>query len=252
MKAKRIIPCIDVDKGRVVKGQQFQNVQDVGDPVKLARRYNEAGAGELVFYDITATTENRPIFREVVEQVAAEVSIPFTVGGGIRSIHDIQEIIEAGADKVSINSAAVKNPDLIREAAQAFGTQCVVLSLDAKQTGPQQWSIFKNGGQEDTGLDAIDWAKQGEQLGAGEIVVNAIDADGDKNGYDLTLTKAIAEAVTVPVVASGGAGTNEHIADVLTKAGADAALAASVFHYNTIQIPELKDYLGQNGTTVRR
>ncbi|QKY71146.1 imidazole glycerol phosphate synthase subunit HisF [Lentibacillus sp. CBA3610] len=252
MLAKRIIPCMDVDKGRVVKGHKFQNIRDVANPVELAKRYNEAGADELVFYDITASHEERPIFLDVVEQVAAEIAIPFTVGGGIRSIEDIHQTLRAGADKVSINSAAVKKPDLINEAALKFGSQCVVLSIDAKQTGPQKWTIFTKGGREDTELDAIEWAKRGEQLGAGELVVNAIDTDGDKSGYNLELTKAITDNVNVPVVASGGAGSNSHIAEVLTEADADAALAASVFHYGDIRIPELKNHLDQNGITVRR
>ncbi|WP_010529313.1 imidazole glycerol phosphate synthase subunit HisF [Lentibacillus jeotgali] len=252
MLAKRIIPCMDVDKGRVVKGRKFQNIRDVANPVELAKRYNEAGADELVFYDITASLEERPIFLDIVEQVAAEIAIPFTVGGGIRSIEDIHQTLRAGADKVSINSAAVKNPELIKEAALKFGSQCIVLSIDAEQTEPLEWTIFTRGGRNNTGLDAIDWAKRGERLGAGEIVVNAIDTDGDKNGYNLELTKAVADNVNIPVVASGGAGSDLHIAEVLTKANADAALAASVFHYSNIEIPELKNYLDQNGITVRR
>ncbi|TFJ91585.1 imidazole glycerol phosphate synthase subunit HisF [Lentibacillus salicampi] len=252
MLAKRIIPCLDVDKGRVVKGHQFQNIRDIADPVELAKRYNEAGADELVFYDITASHEERPIFLDIVEQVAAEIAIPFTVGGGIRSIQDIHQTLRAGADKISINSAAVNNPELIKEAAQKFGSQCIVLSIDAKQVSSQKWHIFIKGGREDTGMDALEWAQQGEQLGAGEIVVNAIDTDGDKNGYNLALTKAIADHVNVPVVASGGAGSKSHIAEVLTKANADAALAASVFHYNDIRIPELKIDLEENGIPVRR
>lgn len=252
MLAKRIIPCMDVDKGRVVKGHKFQNIRDVANPVELAKRYNEAGADELVFYDITASHENRPIFLDIVEQVAAEIAIPFTVGGGIRSIQDIQQTLRAGADKVSINSAAVENPELITEAAMKFGSQCIVLSIDAKQVKPQKWHIFIKGGREDTQMDAVKWAEQGEGLGAGEIVVNAIDTDGDKNGYNLELTRAVTDQVNLPVVASGGAGTTSHIAEVLTEANADAALAASVFHYSDILIPELKNYLDQYGITVRR
>lgn len=252
MLAKRIIPCMDVDKGRVVKGHKFRNIRDVADPVELAKRYNEAGADELVFYDISASHENRSIFLDIVEQVAAEITIPFTVGGGIGSIEDIQQVLRAGAEKVSINSAAVKDPDLIREAALKFGSQCIVLSIDAKQIGPQKWHIVINGGREDTEMDTVEWAKQGGHLGAGEIVINAIDTDGDKSGYHLELTKAITDNVNVPVVASGGAGSESHIANVLTEAEADAALAASVFHYGNIQIPELKNYLDQNGITVRR
>ncbi|TRM11313.1 imidazole glycerol phosphate synthase subunit HisF [Lentibacillus cibarius] len=252
MLAKRIIPCMDVDKGRVVKGHKFQNIQDVADPVELAKRYNQSGADELVFYDITASNENRPLFLEVVEKVAAEIAIPFTVGGGIRSIEDIYQTLRSGADKVSINSLAVKNPDLIREAALKFGSQCIVLSIDAKQMDSGKWHTFIKGGREDTGIDAVAWAKEGERLGAGEIVVNAIDTDGDKNGYNLELTKAITSNVNIPVVASGGAGSKSHILEVLTKADADAALAASVFHYNDINIPELKTFLDQNGISVRR
>lgn len=252
MSIKRIIPCMDVDKGRVVKGHQFQNIRDVANPIELAKRYNEAGADELVFYDITASNEERPIFLDIVEQVAAEMAIPFTVGGGIRSVGDIHQTLKAGSDKVSINSAAVKNPELIKETALTFGSQSIVLSIDAKQTGPKKWTVFTKGGRENTGLDAVEWAKQGEQLGAGEIVVNAIDTDGEKNGYNLDMTKAVADNVNIPVVASGGAGSEKHIADALTEANADAALAASVFHYNDIQIPELKSYLKQNGITVRR
>ncbi|GGK07316.1 imidazole glycerol phosphate synthase subunit HisF [Lentibacillus kapialis] len=252
MLAKRIIPCMDVDKGRVVKGHKFQNIRDVANPVELAKQYNEAGADELVLFDITATHEERSIFLDIVEQVAAEIAIPFTVGGGIRSIEDIQQTLRAGADKVSINSGAVEKPLFINKAALKFGSQCIVLSIDAKQTESQTWTIFTKGGRENTGIDAIEWAKRGAHLGAGEIVVNAIDTDGDKNGYNLELTQAVAEHVNVPVVASGGAGSDKHIAEVLTKTNADAALAASIFHYNTVQIPELKNYLDQNGIIVRR
>ncbi|GAA0431294.1 imidazole glycerol phosphate synthase subunit HisF [Lentibacillus halophilus] len=252
MLAKRIIPCMDVDKGRVVKGHKFQNIQDVAHPVELAKEYNQSGADELVFYDITASNENRPMFLDIVEQIASEIAIPFTVGGGINSIQDIQQTLRSGADKISINSAAVKNPELIQEASRKFGSQCIVLSLDAKQMDTGKWHIFIKGGREDTGMDAIEWAKEGERLGAGEIVVNAMDTDGDKSGYNLELTKTIANHVNVPVVASGGAGSDSHIADVLTEGDADAALAASVFHYNEIQIPELKNYLDQNGIAVRR
>jgi len=251
MLTKRIIPCLDVDNGRVVKGKKFQNIQDVADPVNLAKRYNEAGADELVFYDITASNEERNIFLDVVEKVAREVSIPFTVGGGIRTIEDIHKVLRSGADKVSINSAAVDNPDLINKAALKFGTQCIVLSIDAKQGDSNNWEVYTKGGRNNTGMNAIDWAKRGEKLGAGEIVINAIDTDGEKNGYNLELTTAIAEAVNIPVVASGGAGTKEHFAKIL-KEGADAALAASVFHYGEIPIPELKSYLQEQGINVRR
>lgn len=252
MLTKRIIPCLDVDKGRVVKGRKFKNIQDVDDPVTLAQKYNQAGADELVFYDITASTENRAIFLDVVEKVAAEIAIPFTVGGGIRSLTDIQQTLQAGADKVSINSAAIKNPQLINDAALKFGSQCVVLSMDAKATAGTSWQVYSHGGQTNTGMDAVEWAVQGERLGAGEIVVNAIDVDGEKDGYNLSLTKAIAEKVNIPIIASGGAGINNHFVAVLQEDGADAALAASVFHYGDIQIPELKEYLAENGIIVRR
>lgn len=251
MKTLKILPCLDVDKGRVVKGRKFQDIQDVADPVELAKRYNEAGADELVFYDITASTEERNIFIDVVEKVAKAISIPFTVGGGLRTVDDIERVLAAGADKVSINSAAVKQPDIIQEAAEKFGSHCVVLSLDAKNVTDNKWNVYTKGGQHDTGMDAIEWAKRGEQLGAGEIVVNSIDADGEKDGYDLELTEKIAEAVHIPVVASGGAGKKEHFKEAF-EAGAAVALAASVFHYNEISIPELKQYLEEQGIPVRR
>ncbi|KKE79479.1 imidazole glycerol phosphate synthase subunit HisF [Oceanobacillus caeni] len=252
MLAKRIIPCLDVDKGRVVKGKKFKDIQDVADPVELAKRYNDAGADELVFYDITASNEERNIFLDVVEKVAREISIPFAVGGGIRSIDDIHSVLRSGAEKVSINSAAISNLELIREAAAKFGNQCIVLSIDAKETASGKWEVVINGGRKYTGIDAIEWAKKGEELGAGEIVVNAIDTDGEKDGYNLELTKAIADAVNIPIIASGGAGTLEHFSTVLKEANADAALAASVFHYGEIPIPKLKAYLDKENITVRR
>ena len=251
MLAKRIIPCLDVDKGRVVKGREFQNIQDVADPVELAKQYNEAGADELVLYDITASNEERNIFLDVVEKVAKEISIPFTVGGGIRTVDDIQRVLCSGADKVSINSAAVTNPNLIEAGANKFGSQCIVLSIDAKETAPGKWEVFIQGGRKNTEIDAVEWAKRGEQSGAGEIVINAIDTDGEKNGYHLALTKEIAGAVNIPVVASGGAGKQEHFLEVLTEGSADAALAASVFHYGEISIPNLKTYLKQHDIPVR-
>ncbi|WP_339229969.1 imidazole glycerol phosphate synthase subunit HisF [Oceanobacillus sp. FSL K6-2867] len=251
MLAKRIIPCLDVDKGRVVKGKKFQNIRDVDDPVSLAKRYNAAGADELVFYDITASNEERNIFLDVVEQVAKEIAIPFTVGGGIRTIEDIHKVLRSGADKVSINSAAVTNPQLIKDAALKFGSQCIVLSIDAKEVAPNQWNVFTKGGRHDTGIDAIKWAKQGEELGAGELVINAMDSDGEKDGYNIPLTKIIAATVNIPVVASGGAGIQEHFLAVLEQ-GADAALAASVFHYDEIGIPDLKSYLQEHNIIVRR
>jgi len=250
MITKRIIPCLDVDKGRVVKGTKFKALQDVSDPVELAKFYSEAGADELVFYDITASNEARDIFVQVVERTAYEVYIPFTVGGGIRSIDDFNKVLRAGADKVSVNSAAVKNPNLITEAALKFGNQCVVLSIDAKKAG-DSWHVYINGGRVDTGMDAIEWAMRGELLGAGELVLNSIDADGVKNGYDIKLNKIVSENVKIPIIASGGAGKSEDFLEVLTVGKADAALAASVFHFNEIPINQLKCYLRENGVLMR-
>ncbi|MDY0395740.1 imidazole glycerol phosphate synthase subunit HisF [Virgibacillus halophilus] len=247
---KRIIPCLDVDKGRVVKGRKFKDLQDVANPITLAKKYDEAGADELVFYDITASNEARDIFVDMVEKVAAEISIPFTVGGGLRTVNDIQKVLRAGADKVSINSAAVKNPQLISDAAAKFGRQCVVLAIDAKQIA-NSWHVFINGGRVDTGLDAITWAQKAEKLGAGEIVVNAIDTDGEKNGYNLDLNRAIADVVNIPIVASGGAGSMQHFAEALLGGKADAALAASVFHYEEIDIHALKAFLRQQDIPIR-
>ena len=243
MQSKRIIPCLDVDKGRVVKGKKFKNIEDVADPLALAKKYVEDGADELVFYDITASSENRPVFTKLIAEIAKEVPIPFTVGGGIRTLEDIQNVLDAGADKVSINSVTLDNPSFIEQAAKRFGSERIVLSMDVQQIAPSKWSVFARGGQKDTGLDAIEWAIQGEALGAGELVVNSIDGDGEKDGYSLELTKTIAEAVTIPVVASGGAGAIAHFQTVLTEGKADAALAASVFHYDEINIRALKDYL---------
>lgn len=251
MLAKRIIPCLDVRNGRVVKGEKFKNIVDIDDPVKLAQKYSELGADELVFYDITASNEDRDIFVDVVEKTAEQVRIPFTVGGGIRSIEDFRKVLKAGADKVSINSAAVKNPTLIKEAAEKFGSQCVVLSIDAKKQESGNWTVFINGGRIDTGMDAVEWALKGEKLGAGEIVLNAIDTDGVKSGYSLDITGEIAKSVNIPVVASGGAGKKEDFLDVFKKANADAALAASVFHYGEVDIQDLKQYLFKNGIEVR-
>lgn len=252
MQIKRIIPCLDVDKGRVVKGQKFKDIQDVADPVEFAKKYNQAGADELVFYDITASIENRGVFLDIIEKISTEINIPFTVGGGIRTIDDIRRVLNAGADKVSINSAAISNPDFIREAAIEFGSKRIVFAMDVKRTSKNTWEVYSNGGQKNTSIDAIQWAKQGAKLGAGEIVANVIDTDGERSGYDIALTKAIAEAVNIPVVASGGAGEKVHFADVLEESGAAAALAASVFHYDEIQIDDLKAYLYGRGITVRR
>lgn len=252
MLAKRIIPCLDVNNGRVVKGKKFQNLIDVDDPVKLAKYYSAEGADELVFYDITASNEGRNIFLHVVEQTAEQVNIPFTVGGGIRGIQDFHDVLRAGADKVSVNSAAVMNPEIITEAALKYGRQCVVLSIDAKKNLQGQWNVYINGGRLDTKLDALEWAVKGELLGAGEIVINSIDTDGIKEGYEIELTKSISEAVAIPVVASGGAGKREDFYKVLTEGKADAALAASIFHYGEIKIYDLKDYLYSTGVPIRR
>lgn len=250
MLAKRIIPCLDVDHGRVVKGKQFQNLRDVDDPVKLGKWYSECGADELVFYDITATHEKRALFVDVVRAVAAELTIPFTVGGGIRSAEDFREMLLAGADKVSVNSAAVARPELISEGAERFGSQCVVLSIDAKRNGHGSWDVYVEGGRKNTGIDAVEWAVRGAKLGAGEICMNSMDADGEKNGYDLELNRILAETLPIPVIASGGAGKKEDFLDVF-RAGADAALAASVFHFGTIPIGGLKTYLSAEGIPMR-
>ena len=250
MLAKRIIPCLDVDHGRVVKGKQFQNLRDVDDPVKLGKWYSECGADELVFYDITATHEKRALFVDVVRAVAAELTIPFTVGGGIRSAEDFREMLLAVADKVSVNSAAVARPELISESAERFGSQCVVLSIDAKRNGHGSWDVYVEGGRKNTGIDAVEWAVRGAELGAGEICMNSMDADGEKNGYDLELNHILAEKLPIPVIASGGAGKKEDFLDVF-RAGADAALAASVFHFGTIPIDGLKTYLSAEGIPMR-
>lgn len=243
MKNKRIIPCLDVDRGRVVKGRKFKNIEDVADPMELATYYDQSGADELVFYDITASTEGRDIFLKTIENLAKSVNIPFTVGGGIKHIDDIKKVFDVGVDKVSINSAVIINPLIIEEAANLFGSERIVLSMDVKQVDDKKWSVFSRGGQKDTGMDAIRWAVQGERLGAGEIVLNSIDKDGAKDGYQIDLTRTIAEAVNIPVVASGGAGKMEDFYEVLTEGKAAAALAASVFHYEEIRIKALKEYL---------
>lgn len=250
MLAKRIVPCLDVRDGRVVKGKQFKNIRDVDDPVKLGKYYSEQGADELVFYDITATHERRNIFIDVVRAVAEAIDIPFTIGGGIASIDDFHQVLRAGADKVSVNSAAVMRPDLIREAALRFGSQCVVLSIDAKRDGRGGWQVYVEGGRKNTGIDAVAWAKQGVALGAGEICINSMDADGEKAGFDLELNRRLAAELPVPIIASGGAGTMEDFKRVFD-VGVDAALAASVFHFGQIPIPELKKYLKEQGVAMR-
>lgn len=250
MLAKRIVPCLDVRDGRVVKGKQFKNIRDVDDPVNLGKFYSEQGADELVFYDITATHEKRNIFIDVVRAVAEAIDIPFTIGGGIASIDDFHQVLRAGADKVSVNSAAVMRPDLIREAALRFGSQCVVLSIDAKRDGRGGWQVYVEGGRKNTGIDAIAWAKQGVALGAGEICMNSMDADGEKADFDLELNRRLATELPVPIIASGGAGTMEDFKRVFD-VGVDAALAASVFHFGQIPIPELKKYLSEEGVAMR-
>ena len=253
MFTKRIIPCLDVHAGRVVKGVNFVNLRDAGDPVEIAAAYDAAGADELVFLDITASSDARNTVVDMVRRVAEKVFIPFTVGGGIRTVEDFRAILREGADKVSVNSAAISNPQLISDAADKFGRQCVVVAIDARRRADGSgWNIFKNGGRIDTGLDAVEWARKVDALGAGEILLTSMDCDGIKAGYDLELTRTIAEAVSVPVIASGGAGRLEHFYDALTEGGADAALAASLFHYKELEIMQVKDYLAQRGVPVRR
>jgi len=255
MLAKRIIPCLDVAEGRVVKGVKFVELRDAGDPVELAAYYDREGADELVFLDITASAEKRFIMLEVVKKVAEKVFIPFTVGGGIKDVETMRSLLAGGADKVSLNTAAIKDPDLIKRGAAKFGRQCIVVAIDAKRVegqSPLQWEVFTHGGREATGLDAVTWAKKAESLGAGEILLTSMDRDGTKDGYDLELTKAIAAAVEIPVIASGGAGTKEHLYEAFTKGNADAALLASLLHYRELTIKEIKDYLESKGITVRR
>lgn len=251
MLAKRIIPCLDVRNGRVVKGQKFQNVVDIDIPERLGKFYSDEGADELVFYDITASNEKRKISLEFVEKVAGKINIPFCVGGGVKTVDDFMYILRKGADKVSVNSSAIYNPKLIKEASESFGAQCVVLSIDAKKSSDGSWNVYAGGGRENTGLDAVKWAIEGVMLGAGEIVVNSIDEDGMKSGYDLDLLKIIANSVNVPVIASGGAGCMEHFLDAVKFANVDGILAASVFHFGEIRIKDLKNYLKNNSIEVR-
>ena len=251
MHTKRIIPCLDVKGGRVVKGTNFVGLRDAGDPVELAATYDLEGADELVFLDITASVEERKAMLDVINRTAGEVFMPLTVGGGISTVDDIRNALRAGADKTSVNSAAVKNPQLIAEGAKLFGSQCIVLAIDARRCGENKWEVYVHGGRTPTGIDAVEWAKQGVALGAGEILLTSMDADGTKNGYDIPLTKAVCEAVNVPVIASGGAGKLEDFYEVLAEGGADAVLAASVFHYKTFTIQEVKEYLRDRGIEVR-
>jgi cyclase len=257
MIAKRVIPCLDVHDGQVTRGVQFGKAEagelrNVGDPVELALRYNDQGADEMVFFDITATAHGRATMVQVIERSADQCFMPLTVGGGLKSVADFYAMLRAGADKVSINSSALANPELIRAGAEKFGSQCIVVSIDAKRTAPDRWEVFSHGGRKATGLEAVDWARRAVELGAGEIVLNSIDADGTKAGFDLAITRRVSEAVSVPVVASGGAGSVEHMAEVLLKGKADAVLAASIFHFGEYTVGEVKDYLAEKGICVRR
>jgi cyclase len=254
MLAKRIIPCLDVTNGRVVKGVNFVDLIDAGDPVEAAIEYNKQGADEIVFLDITATSDGRETMVDMIAKTASEVFIPLTVGGGIRTTEDMRTMLNAGADKVGVNSAALKNPELIKEGAQRFGSQCIVVAIDAKRVKGEEkkWHVYTHGGRKEIELDAVEWAKQAEELGAGEILLTSMDSDGTKDGYDIELTKAVSEAVSIPVIASGGAGNLQHMVDVLKEGKADAVLAASIFHFGTYTVPEAKEYLETNGLVVRK
>jgi len=253
--AKRIIPCLDVDNGRVVKGVNFVDIRDAGDPVEVAARYNREGADEITFLDITASSDDRETTVHMVEAIASEVFIPLTVGGGIRKVEDIRTMLNAGADKVAINTAAIHNPELVREAAEYYGSQCIVVAIDAKKVSkegePDKWDIFTHGGRNDTGIDAVEWAKKMADYGAGELLVTSMDKDGTKSGFNIPLTKAIVDAVNIPVVASGGVGNLQHLADGVLKAGADAVLAASIFHFNEYTVGEAKEYMQKQGIEMR-
>jgi cyclase len=249
--AKRIIPCLDVDAGRVVKGVNFVDIRDAGDPVEIAERYDQQGADELTFLDITASSDDRETMVHVVEQVASEVFIPLTVGGGIRKLADVRRMLNAGADKIAINTAAVFNPEFVKEASDHFGSQCIVVAIDAKQVGEQKWEIFTHGGRKPTGLDAIEWAQKMANFGAGELLVTSMDRDGTRNGFDLELTRTICETVNVPVIASGGVGNLDHLADGVIEGKADAVLAASIFHFGEYTIAEAKDKMAARGIEVR-
>ena len=251
MLAKRIVPCLDIDKGRVVKGVNFVDIIDAGDPIEVSKRYEAEGADELVYLDITASSDNRGVFLDLIKDTAQQVFMPLTVGGGIRTKEDIKKVLRAGADKVSVNTAAVQNPVLITEGAQIFGSQCIVLAVDAKRVAKGKWDVFIHGGRTDTGIDVIEWIKKGVSLGAGEILLTSMDCDGTKAGYDLELTKAVTEAVNIPVIASGGAGTKKHFLDVFEYSNADAALAASLFHFKELGIKDLKKYLKENKVEIR-
>jgi len=252
MLAKRIIPCLDVTAGRVVKGVSFVQLRDAGDPVEIARRYDEQGADELTFLDITASSDDRGIIYRIIEQVAEQVFIPLTVGGGVREVQDVRDLLNAGADKVSINTSAVLNPQLVADAAARYGSQCIVVAIDAKQTGPGKWEVFTHGGRKATGLDAVEWATRMQGLGAGEILLTSMDRDGQKNGFDLALTRAVTDALEVPVIASGGVGNLQHLVDGVKQGGADAVLAASIFHFGEFTVQQAKEFMAQQGIEVRR
>ncbi len=249
--AKRIIPCLDVDKGRVVKGVQFLDIRDAGDPVEVAKRYDQQGADEITFLDITASHEGRDTTLKTVERMASEVFVPLTVGGGIRKLEDIRNLLNAGADKVSINSTAVTNPDFVREAAERFGSQCIVVAIDAKKVADGRWEIFTHGGRKPTGINAVEWAVKMANYGAGEILLTSMDADGTKNGYDLGVVRAVSDAVNVPVIASGGVGNLQHLADGILQGRADAVLAASIFHFGEYTVPQAKAFLREQGIVMR-
>ncbi|HQR03968.1 MAG: imidazole glycerol phosphate synthase subunit HisF [Proteobacteria bacterium] len=251
MLAKRIIPCLDVNAGRVVKGVNFVELRDAGDPVEIARRYDEQGADEITFLDITASSDDRDIILHIVEAVASQVFIPLTVGGGVRRVDDVRRLLNAGADKVSMNTAAVQNPQLVADAAAKVGTQCIVVAIDAKQTAAGHWNVFTHGGRNNTGMEVIDWARRVEELGAGEILLTSMDRDGTRSGFDLVLTRAVSDAVCVPVIASGGVGSLQHLAEGVSEGRADAVLAASIFHYGEHSVREAKEYMAARGIEVR-
>jgi len=251
MLAKRIIPCLDVTAGRVVKGTNFVDLRDAGDPIEIARRYDEQGADEVTFLDITASSDQRDIILHIIEACAEQVFIPLTVGGGVRKVEDVRRLLNAGADKVSMNTAAVNDPDLVFNASSKVGSQCIVVAIDAKQTAPGKWQVFTHGGRNNTGMDAVDWAKRVEMLGAGEILLTSMDRDGTKNGFDLALTRAVSDAVKIPVIASGGVGNLLHLADGVTEGRADAVLAASIFHFGEYTVRQAKEYMASRGIEVR-
>ncbi len=251
MLAKRIIPCLDVTAGRVVKGVSFVELRDAGDPVEIARRYDEQGADELTFLDITASSDDRGIIFRIIEQVAAQVFIPLTVGGGVREVQDVRNLLNAGADKVSINTSAVVNPQLVADAAARYGSQCIVVAIDAKQVAPNKWEVFTHGGRKATGLDVIEWAQKMQSLGAGEILLTSMDKDGQKSGFDLALTRAVTDVLEIPLIASGGVGNLQHLADGVKQGGADAVLAASIFHFGEYTVQQAKQFMAQQGIEVR-